>query len=88
MRKFHEALVDNINLEGNYENLPPGIAEFVEFYRHTGEEVVLTHGDLSSLNVLVRGDEVVGVVDWETTGWFPRYWEYTCAKNVNPYNTF
>lgn len=26
VRKFHEALVDNIDLEARYENLPPGIA--------------------------------------------------------------
>ncbi|KAI5455828.1 hypothetical protein BGZ63DRAFT_340010, partial [Mariannaea sp. PMI_226] len=51
-------------------------------------DLVLTHGDLSSLNILVRGDEVVGVVEWETAGWFPSYWEYTCAENVNPLNTF
>jgi aminoglycoside phosphotransferase len=47
-----------------------------------------THGDLSSLNILVRGDEVVGIIDWETAGWYPRYWEYTTASQVNPQNSF
>lgn len=47
-----------------------------------------THGDLSSFNILVRGDEVVGVLDWETAGWFPSYWEYTTAWNVSPMNEF
>jgi hypothetical protein len=49
---------------------------------------VFTHGDLSSLNVLASGDEVVGIVDWETAGWYPEYWEYTSAWNVNPQNRF
>ncbi|KAF2875933.1 kinase-like domain-containing protein [Massariosphaeria phaeospora] len=49
---------------------------------------VFTHGDLSSLNVLASGDEVVGIVDWETAGWYPSYWEYTTAWNVNPQNQF
>jgi len=34
---------------------------------------VFTHGDLSSLNVLVRGDQIVGIIDWETAGWYPSY---------------
>jgi len=29
---------------------------------------VLTHGDLSSFNILLRDDEVVGIIDWEITG--------------------
>lgn len=28
-----------------------------------------THGDLSSFNILDQGDEVVGIIDWETVGW-------------------
>ncbi|KAI4193932.1 MAG: hypothetical protein LQ346_003793 [Caloplaca aetnensis] len=50
--------------------------------------VCFTHGDLSSLNILTRGDEVVGIIDWETAGWYPSYWEYTNAWHVNPWNEF
>ncbi|KAH7065434.1 hypothetical protein B0J12DRAFT_706933 [Macrophomina phaseolina] len=32
--------------------------------------------------------EIVGIVDWETAGWFPSYWEYTTASQVNPQNSF
>ena len=46
------------------------------------------HGDLSSLNILVRGDEIVGIIDWETAGWYPSYWEYSTASQVNPENMF
>lgn len=49
---------------------------------------MLTHGDLSSLNILVKDDQVVGIIDWETAGWFPAYWEYTTACQVNPQNSF
>ncbi|KAK7973413.1 hypothetical protein PG988_007547 [Apiospora saccharicola] len=28
---------------------------------------------VSSLNIKVEGDEVVGILDWETAGWFPLY---------------
>ncbi|KAJ5697413.1 hypothetical protein N7488_011097 [Penicillium malachiteum] len=47
-----------------------------------------THGDLSSLNILVRGDDLVGIIDWDTAGWYPSYWEYTTAHQVNPQNSF
>ncbi|OJJ96598.1 hypothetical protein ASPACDRAFT_54471 [Aspergillus aculeatus ATCC 16872] len=50
--------------------------------------LTFTHGDLSSLNILVREDDIVGIIDWETAGWHPSYWEYTSADQVNPQNSF
>jgi hypothetical protein len=46
-----------------------------------------THGDLSSLNILARNDNAVGIINWETAIWFPPYWEYTTARQVNPENS-
>jgi RIO-like serine/threonine protein kinase len=46
------------------------------------------HGDLSSLNIIVRGDTIVGLIDWQTAGWYPSYWEYTTASPVNLQNFF
>lgn len=40
---------------------------------------VFTHGDLNPFNILVRGGKVVGIIDWEFSGWYPHYWEYTSA---------
>ncbi|KAF2264792.1 hypothetical protein CC78DRAFT_516300 [Lojkania enalia] len=40
---------------------------------------VFTHGDLNPFNVLVCGDNVAGIIDWEFSGWYPHYWEYTSA---------
>lgn len=50
----------------------------------TGHEVVFTHGDLNMRNIIMEtcadGDfRLSGVVDWENSGWFPEYWEYTKA---------
>lgn len=88
VQEFHKALVGDMDLETEGITLPPDLFELAEFHRKAGNELVLTHGDLSSLNILVRGDTVVGILDWETAGWFPIYWEYTCAKYVNPQNPF
>ncbi|KAH7360186.1 kinase-like domain-containing protein [Rhexocercosporidium sp. MPI-PUGE-AT-0058] len=40
---------------------------------------IFTHGDLNPFNILVRGDQIVGIIDWEFSGWYPPYWEYTSA---------
>lgn len=34
---------------------------------------VFTHGDLAPRNVLVRGDKLAAIIDWETSGWWPEY---------------
>lgn len=41
-----------------------------------------THGDLNDSNILVRGDRVVGIIDWATAGWYPAYWEYAMTITV------
>lgn len=86
VHEFHRALVSGIDMD--VECSLPGLPELFEFYRQAGNELVLTHGDLSSLNIMVQGDKVVGILDWETAGWFPTYWEYTCGKYVSPFNPF
>ena len=44
---------------------------------------VFTHGDLSPSNVLVKDGKVVGLIDFEMSGFFPEYWEYTTAINAS-----
>ncbi|KAK4236744.1 kinase-like domain-containing protein [Achaetomium macrosporum] len=69
---FYDCRLPSKLFWGPYET---DLAKLIEFYRRAPNELVLTHGDLSSLNVLVRDDEVVGIVDWEIAGCFPPYWE-------------
>ncbi|KAE8423369.1 kinase-like domain-containing protein [Aspergillus pseudocaelatus] len=35
-----------------------------------------THGDLTNVNVMVENESLIGIVDWETSGYFPVWWEY------------
>ncbi|EMD35876.1 hypothetical protein CERSUDRAFT_138627 [Gelatoporia subvermispora B] len=41
--------------------------------------VTFTHGDFAPRNIIVRGDEVAAIIDWEHAGWYPEYWEYVKA---------
>ena len=69
-------------------DIPSEAIELIERHEGPWPAPCFTHGDLSSLNILVRGDEIVGIIDWETAGWYPNYWEYATAWNVNPFNRF
>ncbi|KAI1116544.1 kinase-like domain-containing protein [Nemania sp. NC0429] len=47
-----------------------------------GHQIVLTHGDLNMRNVLVHNGRLSGTVDWENSGWYPEYWDYTKAHFI------
>jgi hypothetical protein len=60
----------------------------IEFYeRHLDTMLsghgppVFTHSDLQRKNILARqrsdSSFEVFIIDWETAGWYPRYWEFT-----------
>lgn len=88
VHEFHSRLRNDIDLEHLSESSPADLQKLIEFHKQVSDTTVLTHGDLSSLNIMCRGDDVVGIVDWETAGWLPNYWEYVTAWNVNPHNEF
>ncbi|KAI1954125.1 hypothetical protein LOZ57_000475 [Ophidiomyces ophidiicola] len=67
----------------------PWLADFYERNLHRAlkdHESVFTHADLQRKNILVEkridtvsGEEhyvVSALVDWQTAGWYPSYWEY------------
>lgn len=85
---FHRELRGGVDEPAYAGTAIPELGPLIDFHNQPWPYPVFTHGDLSSLNILARGDEVVGIVDWETVGWMPPYWEYASAWNVNPHNRF
>lgn len=81
---FHQHLREGspIRLEG----LPEPILELIRLHDRDWGAPIFTHGNLSSLNIMADGDKVTGIVDWETAGWFPYYWEYTTACQIHIIN--
>lgn len=88
VREFHKALANGADLEMDRQKLPDDMAELIAFYKDASDKIVFTHGDMNSLNIILQGEKVVGIIDWETSGWLPEYWEYTCARYVNIRNQF
>jgi len=71
------------------ESLPTDVNELINWYKDNDWGLpVFTHEDLSSLNILVQGDNITGIIDWETAGSYPSHWEYTTASQVNIRNLF
>lgn len=76
---FHQALRAGIPLN-EFAALTLDVADIV--HAHSREYATkFTHGDLAPRNILVQEDgTVTAIVDWETAGWYPEYWEYTKAR--------
>lgn len=43
---------------------------------------VLTHCDLSARNIMVEDGKITGILDWEHSGFFPKYMEYATAMEI------
>jgi serine/threonine protein kinase len=84
IQDFHFSLRDGLTpTAGAKHNIEEGewqdIEKMVAMQDSSWPPPVFTHGDLNPANIIVRGDKVVGIIDWEFAGWYPHYWEYTSA---------
>jgi len=79
---FHLFLRRNIRLE-KFETVA-NCEKIVSSHRqHYATK--FSHGDFAPRNVLVKSDgTIMAIIDWDSAGWFPEYWEYTKA-NFTPY---
>jgi len=50
------------------------------------DAVHLVHGDLLPRNILVKGSTITAVIDWETAGFYPAFWEY-CRMHYTGHRT-
>ncbi|KAF5962855.1 protein kinase-like domain-containing protein [Fusarium bulbicola] len=44
-----------------------------------GHRIFFSHADLNMRNILIHNGRLSGIVDWESSGWYPEYWDYTNA---------
>ncbi|CVL13595.1 uncharacterized protein FPRN_06984 [Fusarium proliferatum] len=48
-----------------------------------GQSAVFTHGDLDWGNILILDRRVCGLIDMESSGYFPQYWEWMMVKRLS-----
>ncbi|KAK0471540.1 kinase-like protein [Armillaria novae-zelandiae] len=76
---FHEMLLQSCWIRSRLPRLRK-LAKPVYARRH---RLFFSHLDLSIGNILVKDGGLAGIVDWETAGWFPEYYEYTTLQIRN-----
>ncbi|KAL2392912.1 hypothetical protein ABEF95_001747 [Exophiala dermatitidis] len=57
-------------------NAPRLYYSMLERAMKNDHDIVLTHGDINPRNIMVNDGQIVAILDWETGGWYPEYWEY------------
>ncbi|KAG6914722.1 hypothetical protein DXG01_015752 [Tephrocybe rancida] len=57
-----------------------GLSEPVRERMRDNHRIVFAHGDLTPRNIIMRGDTVAAIVDWEESGWLPEHWELVKAR--------
>jgi aminoglycoside phosphotransferase (APT) family kinase protein len=68
---------------------PESRARFVKRWRRIyrayfkGDGIpVFTHGDFERVNIIVADDGRLVMIDWEFSGWYPKFWESCHAANL------
>ncbi|KAI7383821.1 hypothetical protein KC336_g18299 [Hortaea werneckii] len=77
---FHELIRGGMPIEASRDTFTDKVVDI----HQRDYKVRFTHGDLNSLNVLIREGKIASIIDWECAGWYPEYWDYTKAL----YNMF
>ncbi|KJX93151.1 phosphotransferase family protein [Zymoseptoria brevis] len=55
---------------------PPRVRRTLAEALPVDSRIVFSHCDLVPRNIIVEGDQVRALLDWEYAGWYPEYWEY------------
>lgn len=50
--------------------------------RKSSGKFVLTHGDLSPRNIMVKDGKIAGIIGWERSGFWPEYAECAFAMKL------
>lgn len=62
----------------------PLVQESLSITQGRRYKTVFAHGDLGPHNILWKSGRIF-IIDWERSGWFPEYWDYTRAYAARGY---
>lgn len=72
-KEFHAYWIWRLSPRTRLECIPASMLNSESF------NVVLAHGDLGARNIMVQGSAITGILDWETFGWYPDFWDRMMA---------
>ncbi|KAF9067680.1 hypothetical protein BDP27DRAFT_1403723 [Rhodocollybia butyracea] len=76
---FHDLLLQKVHWKSRLDRIRL-IALPVHSKKH---RICFTHSDLNPSNIVVKDDRLAALIDWEFSGWYPEYWEYTQLEMQN-----
>lgn len=77
--EFNNAIIDAYQSKAPRRRIKSFLTGMLSHNKH---QIVFTHGDLRLQNVMVEDGNVSGILDWEFSGWYPEYWEFSKALYV------
>ena len=75
-----QELWEELALALTQKNVP---AKALDKFRHQlppSDPYIFTHGDLYSENIIVKDGNLLSIIDWESAGFYPVWWEYVAAS--------
>ncbi|WEW60294.1 hypothetical protein PRK78_005779 [Emydomyces testavorans] len=76
---FNNAIIDTYQANAPKRHIRTFLTGMLSLSKH---RIVFTHGDLRLQNIMVQDGRITGIVDWEFSGWYPEYWEFSRALHV------
>ncbi|KNG83796.1 hypothetical protein ANOM_007393 [Aspergillus nomiae NRRL 13137] len=76
---FNNAIIEAYQLKAPKRHIKSFLVGMLSQKRY---QIVFTHGDLRPQNIMVNHGNISGIVDWEFSGWYPEYWEFSNALYV------
>lgn len=79
---FHDTLGHNFVLNSAEGTRWFGLREPFERIQGRQYRTMFCHADLTWHNILIRDGKIVSIIDWQSGGWYPEYWEYTRLRYI------
>jgi len=84
---YDEAAFNQFLLTSPQSRVSNGYKTWIASMLRTDHRIVFTHGDFHPRNIMVvvsrdGGISLSGILDWETSGFYPEYWEHLKAFNT------
>ncbi|KAB8206048.1 kinase-like domain-containing protein [Aspergillus parasiticus] len=69
----------SLSLSLSLSNVPEEIRSQLRQRMPSAAPYTFTHGDFTNVNIMVHNGNLSGILDWESSGYFPVWWELTAA---------
>ncbi|KAJ5212393.1 uncharacterized protein N7498_004039 [Penicillium cinerascens] len=68
-------------MSGQLKEIPSKVCALIRQRMPSPEPWTFTHGDLAFCNIMVdpKTNKLSGIIDWEASGYYPVWWEFSCA---------